>query len=245
MVSARQLTGEGFLEQLPATPICVILNNFQTATRLTDLTGPVAYVDVSLGVTARVLEALRGRDVRKLIYTSSASVYGNNVLCRENDRAVANSLHSSLKVANEALVSDFGAQFHIDTTIVRLFNMYGGDDCFSVISKIVDAVQSRSPLQVANHGNAVRDFIHVDDVVRSYEAVLRQRDLKVVNVATGLGTSVRSIVEVVRSNGHELEVSSRQREEIGVSIADVSRLAEIADVSTFRRVTNYVVDLIG
>ncbi len=244
LISAREFSSEGFRRQLPAGPFSLVLNNFQAATRLDDVRDPESFVQVSLGVTASILGSLADYDVRKIIYTSSASVYGDNTSCREDDRLMADSLHSSLKVANESLVRSAGRRHGIDTTIVRLFNMYGGDDNFSLIAKIIDAARLGTPLRVANRGNAVRDFIHVDDVVDVYEVLLDRRDIPVVNVATGFGTSVRSILDAVRREGYELEIESVRRREIDVSIADVTVLSGLVDVGRFGRVVEHVLESI-
>lgn len=240
LVSARDLTVESFAAALPDEDFRVVLNNFQPSARLRDLTDPVGYVDLSLGVTARVLQALAGSRCVKVVYTSSASVYGNNVSCAETDPSQAGDLHPGLKVANEHLVRGCCAEQGIDVTVARLFNMYGGDDTFSVVAKVLDAVRTGSVLPVTNDGNAVRDFVHIDDVVRTYRALLEARDLPVVNVASGVGVSVRTVVDAVRLHGHRLETVSRPRQEIRVSTADVSRLATLVDVAAFTDVVDHV-----
>jgi len=86
--------------------INIIFNNFQPAVMLNDITNLEDYISNSIGVTSKVLNFCQEKNLKinKIIYTSSSSVYGNNILCNEKDELKPLNLHASLKVANEKLV---------------------------------------------------------------------------------------------------------------------------------------------
>lgn len=222
-------------------PLTVVLNNFQPATRLGDVSDPRRYVDLSITATARLLESTADYDVRKLIYTSSAAVYGDNAECHEDDRPRASGLHAGLKIANEDLVRRVGHARGISVTIARLFNLYGGDDAFSIVSKIVRAAREQQPLTLANGGRAIRDFVHIDDVVAAYTA-LRTCDHHIVNVASGVGVSVRMLLDALSVRGVEVPTETHRRTEIRFSAANVDRLETLLDVGRFKRAVDFVVD---
>lgn len=241
LLSARELAAVDVRSVLPQEPFVLVMNHFQPASRLNDLTSPTSYLQLALTITGRVLEGIAEFDCRKVLYTSSAAVYGDNVACREDDIPRAANLHAGLKVSNEHLVRGFCTDHGVDHTVVRLFNLYGGNDQFSIVARIVAAVRSGQPLVLANQGNAIRDFVHLDDVVTSYRSLMELRGLPTVNVATGEGTSVRSIVDAVRLRGHRLQTTSvRSSSEIRISTADVERLSEVVDITRFVRVIDYV-----
>ncbi|MCB9689599.1 MAG: NAD(P)-dependent oxidoreductase [Alphaproteobacteria bacterium] len=220
----------------------VVINAFQPASALGDVRQPTAYVERSLGVTARVLESCRDHaTVRRVLYTSSASVYGDNVECRETDPPRAAGLHAALKLANECLVQRFCDEIGVASTVVRLFNMYGGDDTFSIVSKIVAAARSGTSLTLANEGNAVRDFVHVDDTVRVYRALLADPSVRVVNAASGVGVSVRNILTNLELHGVRVPTTSIRRPEIRISTANVERMGALVDPSTFVSVQDHVI----
>jgi len=212
LVSARALTRERLAATVPRSNFRVVVNSFQPASRLRDLSDPVGYVDLSLGVTARVLETVAGRGCAKVVYTSSASVYGNSVSCRETDRSRAGDLHSGLKVANEHLVREFCEREGIDCTIVRLFNMYGGRDGFSVVAKVLAAVRTKAALSIVNDGNAVRDFVHIDDVVAlCLAAATNDHPHRVLNAGSGQATQLRALVSTLAANcGRDIPVRYQQ-----------------------------------
>jgi UDP-glucose 4-epimerase len=200
----------------------LILNQFQPATRLNDLSSPTEYIDNAISTTANILMFIKDKSskVNKVVYTSSSSVYGNNESCIETDVPQPLSLHATLKLANEKLVSQFCSAEDIDYTIARVFNMYGGNDEFSIVSKIIKAYKNQHSISLINDGNAIRDFIHINDVVEAYKIILTSSDIDVVNVASGQGKSVRIILDYLHERDIEISTSNIERDEISVSIAN-------------------------
>jgi UDP-glucose 4-epimerase len=225
---------------LPAAPYRLVLNNFPPATALGDLGSPSRYVADAVDATALALEAVVGTACRQVVYTSSASVYGDNVCCHEDHPLSGGSLYAALKMANERLVATVCGDHDLPSTTVRLFNLYGGDDRFSVLSKVVARVRDGQPLVVTNAGRAVRDFVHVQEATRAYAAILRADAPAVVNVGSGVGTSVGMVLDAVALHGFALRTVPVQRTEISFSVADVSRLTALDPGLTFRPVVDHV-----
>ncbi len=146
--------------------IVILFNNFQAANKLSDTENIEKFVNRSITSTVKVLDYIKNfKNIEKLIYTSSSSVYGDNKHCSEDDIPHPISLQASLKLSNEFFIKQYCNKHSIDYTILRVFNMYGGDDSFSVISKIINAVVNNTQLTLVNNGSGVRDFVHIDDVV--------------------------------------------------------------------------------
>lgn len=240
VLSVRELAGVDVRSVLPDEPFALVMNHFQPAERMGDVSRPAAYVELALAATARLLEAITDLDCRRLLYTSSAAVYGDNVVCREDDVPRAPNLHAALKLSNEHLIRAVCTDRGLNYTVIRLFNLYGGQDTFSIVARIIAAVRRGDTLVLANEGNAIRDFVHLDDVVACYRTLLGLQGLPTVNVATGEGISVRSIVDAVRLRGYRLSTTSMQSKEIRMSTADVSRLSTIVNVSRFVKVIDHV-----
>jgi len=221
----------------------LILNQFQPATRLNDLSSPAEYIDNAISTTANILTFIKDKSIKvnKVVYTSSSSVYGNNESCVETDIPQPLSLHATLKLANEKLVSQFCSAEGIDYTIARVFNMYGGDDEFSIVSKIIKAYKNQQSISLINDGNASRDFIHISDVVEAYKCVLASSGIDVVNVASGQGKSVRVILDYLFERDIEISTSNAERDEISVSIANNATLKTMLTPHyQFKSVEDYV-----
>ena len=223
-------------------PINIIFNNFQPATKLNEFFNLENYVVNSILTTSKVLDFIKNNQiiVNKIIYTSSSSVYGNNILCNENDELKPMNLHASLKVANEKLVEKFCIENSIDYTIARIFNMYGGDDNFSIISKIIKAYKNNEELNIVNNGNAIRDFIHIEDVVDIYSKILDKKDIKILNIGSGNGSSIKNILDFLNNHNIKIKTKNIQREELKISTADISKLKELLKKDTFFEVEDYL-----
>jgi len=220
--------------------INIIFNNFQPATELNNIQGSSKYIKNSILSTSVVLDYFRGTKINKIIYTSSSSVYGNNILCKEDDDLKPLNLHASLKVANEKLIEKYCIENNIDYTIARIFNMYGGDDKFSIISKIINMYINNETLTIVNNGNAIRDFIHIDDVVEVYEKILNLQNVKTLNLGTGSGSSIKNILDFLSNNGINIKTKNIYKDELKTSTADTKLLSECTHKDHFVKIEDYL-----
>jgi UDP-glucuronate 4-epimerase len=141
------------------------------------LQNPNAYVDSNLVGFVNVLEGCRNHGVGHLVYASSSSVYGGNTKMpfAESDNVDHPvSLYAATKKANELMAHTYSHLFHVPTTGLRFFTVYGPwgrpDMALFLFTK---AILSGEPIKVFNHGNMLRDFTYIDDIV---EGVIRVLD---------------------------------------------------------------------
>ena len=223
--------------------INIIINSFYPASKLTDYSQPELYIQSSILTLAIVLDQIKRfqLDIGKLLYSSSASVYGVNSLCNESDTLMPLSLYSSLKITSEKLIEGFCSEMNIDYIIARVFNMYGGNDNFSVISKIINASLLKKTLHLVNNGTSVRDYIHINDVVNCYKLMLKSNAHGVVNVGSGKGNSVKSILEFLKEEGiNQFNIKNHKKVEVETSIANINKLSNIIDCNNFIDILDYV-----
>ena len=232
MISSREIRKDiDLLERFKTQNISIIFNNFQPAIKLNEIVNNEEYIVNSIGVTAKIIDYCINNSIsiNKIIYTSSSSVYGDNILCNENDELKPLNLHASLKVSNEKLIESFCIKNGIDYTVARIFNMYGGDDNFSIISKIIKAYKNNDELTIVNNGNAIRDFIHIDDVVDIYIKLLTIKGLHVLNIGTSNGSSIKNIIDFLHNHNKVLKTKNIYRDELKTSTADNRLLLEKID----------------
>lgn len=230
----------GVLKKYKNQNINLIFNNFQPATELNTLHNTEEYVTNSILVTAKVLDYFKDTKINKIIYTSSSSVYGNNILCNEKDELKPMNLHASLKVANEKLIEKYCSDNNIDYTITRIFNMYGRNDNFSIVSKIINAHKNNKVLTIVNNGNAIRDFIHIDDVVAVYVKLLESKNIPILNIGTGNGISIKTIIDYLKNNKIDILVDNITKSELKISTADNLLLMSLIDKKTFKEVQEFL-----
>ena len=243
VVSSRDIMSDvNILSKYKDQEINLIFNNFQPAIKLNEMVNAEEYTMNCIGVTSKILNyCLTGNiKINKIIYTSSAAVYGDNKCSVETDELKPSSLYASLKVSNEKLIEKFCVDNKIDYTIVRLFNMYGGNDEFSIISKILLAIRKNKELTIINNGNSIRDFIHVQDVADIYVKLIDIKNVKVLNIGTGIGKSVKNIIKSFKKYDANISAKYIFLNEIKTSTANIEILSKLLNKKSFIQIEDYI-----
>lgn len=133
------------------------------------LDNPAAYIHSNVAGHLNILELARHRNVAHLIYASSSSVYGmrsDTPFCVGDRADTPISLYAATKRADELMSETYAHLFRIPQTGLRFFTVYGpwGRPDMAVW-KFTDAVLEGRPIDVYNHGNMLRDFTFIDDIV--------------------------------------------------------------------------------
>jgi UDP-glucuronate 4-epimerase len=140
------------------------------------MTSPDEYVASNLVGFVNVLEGVRACSCRHFVFASSSSVYGsnNNIPFAEEDCTdYPVSLYAATKKSNEVVAHAYSHLFHIPTTGLRFFTVYGpwGRPDMAVF-KFVDAIMGGQAIDLYNFGQLRRDFTFIDDIVESIVRVL-------------------------------------------------------------------------
>lgn len=164
--------------------------------------------------TYNVIEASCDTGLPRLVYSSSASVYGN---AREAPMTEAHpfdnrSMYGATKIAGEQFLRAFHDRHGLDYVALRYMNVYGPrmDDkgaYVSVIVKVLDRIARGEPPAIHGDGTQTFDFVHVSDVARANLLALESEATDAAyNIGTGVGTSIRALVdELIVLTGSEVE----------------------------------------
>ncbi len=174
------------------------------------LENPQAYIDNNITGTLNILEACRHHPVRYLVYASSSSVYGDNAkipFCTEDRTDHPISLYAVTKKTNELMAHTYSHLFGISCAGLRFFTVYGPwgrPDMAPVL--FAKAIFEGKPIRVFNHGNMLRDFTYIDDIV---EGVIRTLDrgvsgektgAEVFNIGAGRPVELLRFIEILEEN---------------------------------------------
>ncbi|HEX8973654.1 UDP-glucose 4-epimerase GalE [Oryzihumus sp.] len=215
---------------------------------------PLEYYENNLVSTFSLVRAMRRHDVHKLVFSSSATVYGTDQEAATEDRATsATNPYGWTKVMQEQILRDIAvADPTMRIALLRYFNPVGahasgtiGEDPQGIPNNLVPyiaqvAVGRRDKLQVFGDdydtpdGTGLRDYIHVEDLAAGHVAALNKltstdEPVSTWNLGTGKGSSVLEVLHAFeRAVGRELpyEVVGRRAGDIAVSYADPSRAQE-------------------
>ena len=200
------------------------------------------YIDSNLGITGYVLDRLKLFKIKKLFFMSSCAVYGGLMCPKESDPMGPITLNGYMKAANEFLVGDFCSSHGIEYHILRIFNLYGGVDRFSFVSKLLASIQNNLPLLVCNEGMSQRDYVHVDDVANIISMLVRSQYCNIfLNIGTGFTTKISEIVKVAKECSPRLRVEYVSGpKEVEYIRADLCLLRTQIGVYHFKNVLEYV-----
>lgn len=137
---------------------------------------PNAYVQSNLVGFANILEACRHHHIEHLVYASSSSVYGGNTKLPFSEQDNVDhpvSLYAATKKSNELMAHTYSHLYQLPTTGLRFFTVYGpwGRPDMSPFL-FASAILAGKSIQVFNHGDMMRDFTYIDDIVEGVVRVL-------------------------------------------------------------------------
>ena len=142
------------------------------------LENPHAYIDSNIIGFTNILEGCRHNQVRNLIFASSSSVYGANTKQPFSEHSNVDhplALYAASKKANELMAHSYASLYNLPCTGLRFFTVYGPwgrpDMALFLFTK---AIINNEPIDVYNHGNMLRDFTYIDDIVEGISRMVKQ-----------------------------------------------------------------------
>jgi UDP-glucose 4-epimerase len=166
---------------------------------------PRSAFDVNVRGTFNVLEACRDHAVERLVYSSSASVYGDAVEIPMTEEHPFNNrtFYGATKIAGEAMCRAFNDRYGLDYVGLRYMNVYGARQDYkgtyiAVIMKMLDRLDRGLPPVLYGDGSQAYDFIYVGDCARANVCALGSDATDAFyNVGSGTRTSLRELAELV------------------------------------------------
>ena len=235
---------EGMAQLFHAYAFDVVVNLGAQAGVRYSLENPNAYVDSNLVGFVNVLEGCRHNGVKHLVYASSSSVYGMNVKqpFSTADRVdYPISLYAATKKSNELMAHTYSHLFNIPTTGLRFFTVYGpwGRPDMAYF-KFTQAILSGKPIDVYNHGDMLRDFTYIDDIVEGIvriidripqaqvnDTTIVQAPYKIYNIGNNQPMSLRRFITALETALGQKAVENQlpmQPGDVLVTYADIDEL---------------------
>ncbi len=173
--------------------------------------------EVNATGTFNVLEAARKNEVRKVIYTSSSSIYGlSDEFPRvESQTPMPGHPYAVGKLTGEHYCNVYNRLFNVKTVILRYFSIYGprqrGDiEYAAVIAKFIKRLQNNEPLEVYGDGEQTRNFTYVKDAIDATILAMEAKEAvgKTFNVASDKNIRINHLItELEKCMGTKAEVN--------------------------------------
>ena len=164
---------------------------------------PSGDADTNVMGTIGVLRAAVAAGARKVVYISSAAVYGDpqRVPVDEEHPLAPKSFYGASKLCGEHYAGAFGSTFGMEWVVIRPFNFYSpradpSSPYSGVITKFAQAVRDGRPLRIEGDGIQTRDFLHARDVARMVSmAAFSDVTGETFNCGSGRGTSIKELAD--------------------------------------------------
>ena len=166
---------------------------------------PRSAFEVNVRGTFNILEACRKHEIEKLVYSSSASVYGDAVVePMEEDHPYNNwTFYGATKIAGEHMIKAYHKRYGLKGIGLRYMNVYGPRQDYkgayiAVMMKILDCIDRGEQPKVYGNGAQAYDFIHVRDIARANICALQSDcEYGLYNVGRGIKTSIKELAELL------------------------------------------------
>ena len=167
---------------------------------------PRAAFDVNIRGTFNVIEACAANGVERLVYSSSASVYGEaeDELLTEDHAFNNTTFYGATKIAGEAMARAWHHRYGLPYVGLRYMNVYGSRQDYkgayvAVIMKMLDAIDRGEPIRIFGDGAQAYDFVNVADCAAANVQAMKAETVdRFYNVGTGIRTSIKDLALLLR-----------------------------------------------
>jgi len=198
------------------------------------ISNPLEFNNTNITGTLNVFEAARRNNISKVVYASSAAVYGNqsSVPVAESAQTKSESPYGLHKIVNDEYAHLYGQNFNLSITGLRYFNIFGprqnpSSPYSGVVSIFVDKIQKGEPITIYGDGKQTRDFVYVDNVVQANLLALGSDKRGVYNVGIGQETSLLTLVstiEEVVGKKTQIDFKNKREGDIERSYASIEKI---------------------
>lgn len=200
---------------------------------------PLGYIENNINNGVKLLEAMRANNVNKIIFSSSASVYGEpkHIPIKEEDSKEPLTIYGSSKLAFEQILCSYYYSFGINSVSLRYFNAYGPRDEQKPATRAVPiwikAVLEQQAIPLFWNGRQKRDYVYVKDIAQAHVDVLGLEGLHYFNIGSGSGVIMLDIIKTLeRVSNTKIKIKN-----LGKRSGDPKQL--IADISKIKKTVNW------
>lgn len=210
---------------------------------------PIHTYEVNLLGTENILKSCLIHNVKRFILSSTSSVYGLNKAPNiETDSFDCLNPYSLSKLFSEQISNYYNKNFNLPVTILRYFNVFGArapsNGQYAPVTGIfMRQFKQNQPLTIVGDGSSLRDFVHVDDVVKANIIFINQKQKNefndTFNVGSGENISVKSIADMISNN--QTFVPPRQGE-AKITLANIEKIKNITGWMPSTSITKWISD---
>lgn len=199
------ITDPGLFEQL-LTPVDTVFHLAAKAGVLPSIKAPASYIHVNISGTQNILDWMVKKNVKKMVFASSSSIYGNNkkIPFSEDDnvdRPV--SPYAFTKKACELMLHTYFHLYEVNTVCLRFFTVYGERQRPDLaIHKFIRQITNNQEITLYGTGNTSRDYTYIDDIINGILSAFlyintKDRVYEIINLGNNSPVSLNNLVQII------------------------------------------------
>lgn len=230
------ITSETFLNELFSThQFDVVAHLAAQAGVRYSVENPSIYVQTNVYGTQLLLEAMHKNNVKRMVYASTSSAYGNSTEVPFKESAAADkpeSIYAATKRSAELIAHTYLALYGMNSTCLRFFTVYGPwSRPDMAMLKFAQKISAGEPIDIYNQGDLRRDFTYIDDIVEGFvRAIETPLGYEIINLGNGSPVALLDFVEALEK---KLGVVARknllpmQEGDVYETYADITKAREL------------------
>ena len=193
--------------------------------------------EINLNATVKLLKSAADNDVKKIVFSSSSSVYGENrnMPLKETEQPMPTSPYAASKASCELYLRSFYESYGLNYVAFRYFNVFGphqdkNSQYAAVIPSFISALLEGKQAEIYGDGEQTRDFVYVGDIVKANVNACKTDYNGIINIASGEKLTINRLYEIVKDVlGSDLEPKylPERPGDIKHSLADVRNMEKI------------------
>ncbi|MBL7074003.1 GDP-mannose 4,6-dehydratase [candidate division KSB1 bacterium] len=216
------------------TPFDVVIHLAARAGVRPSIANPSLYASVNVDGTIKLLETMRRFPIKKFIFGSSSSVYGNNskIPFSESDPVDHPiSPYAATKRAGELLCYTYHQLYHIPTACVRFFTVYGSRQRPEMaIHKFTELMHRDKEISMYGDGTTKRDYTYIDDIIDGIMGIFNSDfSFEIINLGESQTVELKRLIQLIEHHlgkRAKIKLLPPQPGDVNITYADISKARE-------------------
>ena len=198
---------------------------------------PSECIENNMDATIKLINACKNNNIKKIIFSSSSSVYGDNtnIPLKESEYPLPKSPYAASKASGELFLKTYYEAYGLNYISLRYFNVFGpkqdkNSQYAAVIPNFITALLEGEQPIIYGDGEQTRDFIYIRDVVNANIKAAESDYNGIINVASGKKTTINELYKIISETlGSDIEPKylPERKGDIKHSLADVNNMKKI------------------
>jgi len=216
------------------------------------LLNPKKYVKSNITGFCNLFESINSKKLKKVIYASSSSVYGDTKKFPTKEIQLTNpkNIYGYTKVTNEKMASHYSQKFGVSFVGLRFFTIYGiwGRPDMFILKALIQSYKKKI-FKLNNNGNHLRDFTSIKDVIKILSKIIKKKFKKneIFNVCSNNPQNMKKVFDLIQREYGLINHKNIKKNKADVlnTHGDNSKIKKLLKIKNFQRLENELIEIVS